>query len=74
MSNPEVTAKIKLAALMNEIQPIIDKHISNLAPLEVEYILTNFRKYLKIDIERDLEKIRNNNLTTSPFDDILGGL
>ena len=58
---------------MAEVQPIIDKHISDLSSLEIDYILTNYRKYLKIDIERDLEKARTTKLTSSPLDDILNG-
>lgn len=73
MSKLEEAAKIKLAQLMSEVQPIIDKHISNMDSGEINYILTNYRKYLKIDIERDLEKARTTKLTTSPLDDILNG-
>ena len=58
---------------MGEVQPIIDKHISDLDSSEIDYILTNYRKYLKIDIERDLEKARLTKLTSSPLDDILNG-
>jgi hypothetical protein len=73
MSKLEEAARIKLAQLMAEVQPIIDKHISNMDSNEINYILTNYRKYLKIDIERDLEKARTTKLTTSPLDDILNG-
>ena len=73
MSNTQETAKIKLAQLMAEVQPIIDKHIGNMDSKEIDYILTNYRKYLKIDIERDLEKARTTKLTSSPLDDILNG-
>jgi hypothetical protein len=58
---------------MSAVQPIIDQHISNMDTNEVDYILTNYRKYLKIDLERDLEKARLSKLTASPFDDILNG-
>lgn len=73
MSKLEEAAKNKLGTLMADVQPIIDKHISNMSSAEIDYILTNYRKYLKIDIERDLEKARVSNLTSSPFDDILNG-
>lgn len=66
-------SKSKLARLVGEVQPIIDKHISDLDSSEIDYILTNYRKYLKIDIERDLEKARLTKLTSSPLDDILNG-
>jgi hypothetical protein len=58
---------------MSAVQPIIDQHITNMDTSEVDYILTNYRKYLKIDLERDLEKARLSKLTASPFDDILNG-
>jgi hypothetical protein len=73
MSKLEETARNKLATLMSAVQPIIDQHISNMDTKEVDYILTNYRKYLKIDLERDLEKARLSKLTASPFDDILNG-
>ncbi len=73
MSKLEEAARNKLGTLMADMQPIIDKHIANMDSKEIEYILTNYRKYLKIDIERDLEKARTVRLTSSPFDDILNG-
>ena len=73
MSKLEETARNKLATLMSAVQPIIDQHIANMDTKEVDYILTNYRKYLKIDLERDLEKARLSKLTASPFDDILNG-
>jgi len=71
MSKLAETAKVKLAALMTELQPIIDGHIAQLTSKEIDFILTNYRKYLKVDLERDLEKARLEGLTHSPFDDIL---
>lgn len=71
MSKLEENARIKLAALMAELQPIIDSHISQLSTKEVDFILANYRKYLKVDLERDLEKARLDALTHSPFDSIL---
>ena len=56
---------------MAELQPVIDQHIAQLEPKEVDFILKNYRKYLKVDLERDLEKARVDGLTHSPFDDIL---
>jgi hypothetical protein len=58
---------------MDAVQPIINQHIANMDTREVDYILTNYRKYLKIDLERDFEKARLSKLTASPFDDILNG-
>lgn len=73
MSKIEETAKNKLGTLMADVQPVIDKHIEHMDSREIDYILTNYRKYLKIDLERDLEKARVSKLTASPFDDILNG-
>ena len=73
MSKLEEAARNKLGILMDELQPIIDKHIANMDSSEINYILTNYRKYLKIDIERDLEKAKVTKLTSSPLDDILNG-
>lgn len=56
---------------MNDVQPIIDQHIDNMNSAEINYILTNYRKYLKIDLERDLEQARETGLKNSPFDEIL---
>jgi hypothetical protein len=58
---------------MAAVQPIIDQHILEMDTKEVDYILTNYRKYLKINLERDFEKARVSKLTASPFDDILNG-
>jgi hypothetical protein len=58
---------------MDAVQPIINQHIAEMDAREVDYILTNYRKYLKIDLERDFEKARLSKLTASPFDDILNG-
>jgi hypothetical protein len=73
MSKLEETARNKLGTLMADLQPTIDKHIAAMEPKELDYILTNYRKYLKIDLERDFEKARVSKLTASPFDDILNG-
>ena len=47
MSDLDTKAKTKLAKLMSGVQPIIDQHIENMNSAEINYILTNFRKYLK---------------------------
>lgn len=73
MSKLEETARNKLGILMDAVQPIINQHIADMDTREVDYILTNYRKYLKIDLERDFEKARLSKLTASPFDDILNG-
>ena len=67
----ERSAKQKLAKLMSEAQPIIDANIKDMTSAEIDFILTNYKKYLKIDLERDLEKARETGLKNSPFDEIL---
>jgi len=59
---------------MNELQPIIDQHIAQLSQKEIDFILNNYRKYLKVDLERDLEQARLSALKESPFDDILNDM
>jgi Holliday junction resolvasome RuvABC endonuclease subunit len=71
MTKSAETARNKLAALMMELQPIIDQHVSQLNGVEINFILQNYRKYLKIDLERDLEAARTRNFNHSAFDDIL---
>jgi hypothetical protein len=64
-----------LSNLLNEVQPIIDKHIEQIDPKVAQYLLTNYSNYLKINIEADLgkhlEQHRLADLTRSPFDDLL---
>jgi len=74
MSKIEDSSRQKLANLMHVVQPLIDQHISDMSSEEINFILTNYRKYLKIDLERDLEKAREHDLKTSPFDDILNDI
>jgi hypothetical protein len=40
-------------------------------PEIITYALQHYAKYLKIDLHRDFERVRKENLTSSPFDDIL---
>lgn len=60
--------------MMAEIQPIIDEHVAEMSHAELNFLLTNYRKYLKIDIQRDLEKARAKAPPGGTFDDILGDL
>jgi len=73
MKDVDTKSKLKLAALMNAVQPVIDEYIKTMSNAEVNYILTNYRNYLKINLEQDLEKAREVGLKESPFDDILNG-
>lgn len=71
MSNVEVTAKTKLAQLMQAVQPVIDAKISEMQPSEIDFILKNYRKFLKIDLERDFQRIKSSAPAASGIEDIL---
>ena len=60
-----------LSDLLNDVQPIINKHIAEIDSSIATYLLTNYSKYLKINLESDLEQRRVEGLTSSPFDEIL---
>lgn len=64
-------AKTKLAILVKSIEPVVEKQLEDFTSQEVEYILSNFRKFLTYDLSRDFEKIREKNLKESPFDAII---
>ena len=64
-------AKTKLAILVKSIEPVVEKQLEEFTSQEVEYILSNFRKFLTYDLARDFEKIREKNLKESPFDAII---
>lgn len=67
----EISAKTKLAALMNEVQPVIDSHIAEMSSSEINYMLDKIPEFLKIDLKRDLEKAQKEApITTSKFDDL----
>ena len=57
--------------MINEVQPIVDAHIAGMDPAVVTYLLKNYSNYLKIDLQRDMDRARAEHLTNSPFDDIL---
>ena len=67
----ETTARNKLAALMQAVQPIVDKQIATMQPSEIDFILKNYRKFLKIDLERDFEKAKSSPPAESGLDDLL---
>ena len=71
MSNVEALAKAKLLKLMQAVQPVIDQHLAEMQNSEIEYLLKNYRKFLKIDLERDLEKARTTAPAGSGIEDIL---
>ena len=66
----ETQAKQKLAKLMNDIQPLIDQHVSDMTGEEVRYMLDKIPEFLRIDLRRDLENSKNKSINTSKFDDL----
>ena len=59
-----------LSDLLHTVQPLITKHVEEkVTPEQARYLLQNFSKYLKIDIQADLEKKKSDY--SSPFDDLL---
>ena len=66
----ETQAKQKLAKLMNDIQPMIDQHISDMTGEEVRYMLDKIPEFLRIDLKRDLENSKRKSINTSKFDDL----
>lgn len=66
----ETRAKKKLAALMNDVQPVIDQHIADMSGDEIRYMLDKIPEFLRIDLKRDLESVKDKPLVTSKFDDL----
>ena len=58
---------------MQAVQPVIDSKIAEMQPSEIDFILKNYRKFLKIDLERDFQKIKASTPAPSGLDDILNG-
>lgn len=73
MSSSQTAKKAKnsLATLMQAVEPIIQEHVADMEPGVIDYILSNYRNYLKINLEPDFEKARSTGLKDSPFDDLL---
>lgn len=72
----EQISKEKLAKLLAEVQPIIDRHLTQFERQEIEFVLNNYRKYLKLDLLRDFESARERapvqiDNTDNAFNDIL---
>jgi len=67
----EISAKKKLAALMNDVQPVIDNHIADMNSEEIRYMLDKIPEFLRIDLKRDLESAKPKAaVATSKFDDL----
>jgi hypothetical protein len=71
MTTPEQKAKNSLGTLMSKVQPVIDEEISTWDGQTLDYILANFRTFLKINLEADIEKARDTVTDDDPFSDLL---
>jgi|TARA_R110001592_G_scaffold319992_1_gene597875 hypothetical protein len=71
MATPEQKAKNSLGTLMSKVQPVIEAEISTWDGQTLDYILSNYRSYLKINLEADMEKARDNVLDDNPFDELM---
>ena len=71
MMTPEQKAKNSLGKLMSKVQPVIEAEISTWDGITLDYILANYRNYLKINLEADIEKAREGITDDDPFSDLL---
>ena len=71
MTTPEQKAKNSLGTLMSKVQPVIDEEISKWDGQTLDYILANYRTFLKINLEADIEKARETVTDDDPFADLL---
>lgn len=55
---------------MNDVQPVIDQHIADMSGDEIRYMLDKIPEFLRIDLKRDLESVKDKPLVTSKFDDL----
>lgn len=63
-----------LSALNNmlaDLQPIIDQHTAQMSPDVANYLLTNYAKYLKINLQPDIQKRQTVPDYASPFDQLI---
>jgi hypothetical protein len=72
----ETSSKEKLSRLLAELQPVINRHLTQFERQEIEFVLNNYRKYLKIDLLRDFESAKERapvqiDNTDNTFNDIL---
>ena len=71
MNGLEETAKVKLAKLVKMIEPVVETQLAGFTTAEINFVLSNYKKFLSYDLSRDFEKAREKGLKESPFDDLL---
>lgn len=62
-----------LNTLLDEVQPIIDRHVEEMDPALAKYLVDNFAKYLKINLQEDLKRKAAVSYA-SPFDDLMNDM
>ena len=56
--------------LISEIQPIIDRHVQEMDPVMAGYLMDNYSKYLKINLQEDIKQKAATSYS-SPFDELM---
>ena len=56
--------------LISEIQPIIDRHVQEMEPVMAGYLIDNYAKYLKINLQEDIKQKATTSYS-SPFDELM---
>jgi len=69
--SPEQKTKLALFKLLKDVEDVIEANIEEMEPECVTYALTNFSQHLSLDLVRYFERRREQDLKTSPFDDLL---
>ena len=67
----EPKTKIKLAEISAKIDQLVAESCKELTFEELNHILDNYDKYLKYDLKRNFQELREKNLKESPFDAII---
>tara|TARA_B100001057_G_scaffold382107_1_gene388085 strand:- start:373 stop:630 length:258 start_codon:yes stop_codon:yes gene_type:complete len=67
----ETKTKIKLAEISAKIDQLVTESCKDLTFDEINHILENYEKYLKYDLKRNFQEMREKNLKESPFDAII---
>lgn len=75
MSNIDQKAKTRLAELLSAVQPVIKGCIKQMSQREVDHILENYSRFLKLDLERDFREVKSEtNRDPDQFDDLFSGI
>jgi hypothetical protein len=70
-SDEHLKSLTALNNLIQEVQPVIDRHIEEMDPKLARYLVDNFSKYLRINLQEDLAAKADSQQYSSPFDDLM---